>query len=651
MINRNEIIRLSQEGLLEESIQELYDQAPCGYFSVLPDGTFIKINNTFLKWLGYEVSELLYVKKLQDLLSVGDAIYYETHFFPLLQMQGFLNEINFSLRCSNGRMLPTLLNTVLVRDTEDKPALFRTTVFDITDRKKYELELMRAKIKAEEAARVKAEFLSTVSHEIRTPINAIVGMVHLMGNTPLTAQQAEYLSVLELSTDNLLKLINNVLDFSKIEAGKVSLDEESVNIRDLVNTVLHGFTAKAEEKGLVLKYEIDERVPETLEVDALKLVQVLNNLISNAIKFTDKGQVALKMQLKGQVRGSVLLYFEVADTGIGIPASKLDLIFEEFAQANSEINRTYGGTGLGLAISQRLLGLYNSVLQVESEPGKGSRFFFNLSLKIGKEAPRKQHHTVGVIPAKGLKLLLVEDNKINVYVLSQYLQNWGIAFDVAHDGQEALEQVVKNDYDLILMDLQMPVMDGYEATRRIRSMEGEKYKRLPIIALTASAKVEYEGRLAAAGMDDLLAKPFNPDILYNLIASHSTAKGQPEQKQADQAIPSFDLSTFNDLMADDPVGMLDLINITMATLKEAGAALAKAIQERDAAHFQYWAQKLETSLELLQAKQLQDALVQGAELLKNLPETSKQLEEVEHTISEQFRLILAGLEERLKAAL
>ena len=636
---------------MEESIQELYDQAPCGYFSVLPDGTFIKINQTFLKWLGYEVSELLYVKKLQDLLPVGDAIYYETHFFPLLQMQGFLNEINFSLRCSNGRMLPTLLNTVLVRDTEQKPALFRTTVFDITDRKKYEQELMRAKLKAEDAARVKAEFLSTVSHEIRTPINAIVGIVHLLGNTPLTAQQAEYLSVLELSTDNLLKLINNVLDFSKIEAGKVSLDEESVYTWDLISTVIHGFEAKAAEKRLILKYDIDERVPKILQVDALKLVQVLNNLISNAIKFTDKGQVALTVELREQVRDSVTLHFDVADTGIGIPASKLGLIFEEFAQANPDINRTYGGTGLGLAISQRLLGLYNSVLQVESEPGKGSRFFFNLNLKVGKEAPRKPPTTAAAgTPVSGLKLLLVEDNKINVYVLSQYLQNWGIAFDVAHNGQEALEQVAKKDYDLILMDLQMPVMDGYEATRKIRSMEGEKYKQLPIIALTASAKAEYEGKLAAAGMNDLLAKPFNPDILYNLIATHSTGKREPALERQDQAIPAFNLSTFNDLMADDPVGMLDLINVTMATLKEAGAALAKAIQKRDLSQFHYWEQKLETSLELLQARQLQAALVQGIELLKNPSGASEQLEKVEHTISEQFRLILAGLEERLKAA-
>lgn len=654
MVSRNNITKLALEGLLEESVEELYDNAPCGYFSTLPDGTFIKINNTFQTWLEYDAKQLLFVKKIQDLLPIGDAIYYETHYYPLLQMQGFINEINFSLRASSGKLLPVLLNTTLVRDLQGRPALYRTTVFNITDRKKYELELLKAKKKAEDAARVKAEFLSTVSHEIRTPINAIVGIVHLMRNTTLSPQQAEYLSVLELSTENLLKLINNILDFNKIEAGKVSLDEESVAIRDLVASILHGFEARAEANGLTIKYEIDEQIPEHLFVDPLKLVQVLNNLISNALKFTEHGHVAVKITQKKQVRDRVSIGFEVADTGIGIAPDKQKIIFEDFAQANSYINRTYGGTGLGLAISQRLLALYNSELKVESEQGKGSRFYFNLELKVSKEAAKATLQQTETNTAKGVRLLLVEDNKINVYVLSQYLTNWGVRYDVVGNGQEAIEKVIRYDYDLILMDLQMPVMDGYEATRRIRSMEDGKYAKIPIVALTASAQAEYQGKLEESGMNGILAKPFNPSILYKLIASYSSGPLSEEEREKnvvqhhDKTQGPFNLSTFNDLMSDDPEGMLELITITISALQEASVEITKAIKERNSQSYNYWVQNIETSLELLHAKPLHAALEHGTILLRAVPLDPDQLELVEHLIGTQFRLILKGLDERLQ---
>ncbi|WP_276496252.1 PAS domain-containing hybrid sensor histidine kinase/response regulator [Pontibacter litorisediminis] len=647
-------MQLAQEGLLEESVEELYDNAPCGYYSTLPDGTFIKVNHTFLNWLGYERADLLYIKKIQDLLLVGDAIFYETHYYPLLQMQGFVNEINFALRCQNGNMLPVLLNTTLVRDTKGRPAMYRTTVFDITDRKKYELELLKAKQKAEKAARVKAEFLSTVSHEVRTPINAIVGIVHLLRNTGLTPQQAEYLSILELSTENLLKLINNILDFSKIEAGKVSLEEEVVNIRELVGSVVMGFEPKAEEKGLTLQAMIGEDVPPLLHVDSLKLVQVLNNLISNAIKFTEQGSIKVKLRLKEQHAHRASLLFKVVDTGMGIPSDKLEKVFEEFEQADANISRTHGGTGLGLAISQRLLGLYGSKLQVESEPGKGSCFYFSLNLKIGEATPDVNRQQDEPKSARGVRLLLVEDNKINIYVLSQYLTNWGVRFDVVGNGQQALEMVSEHNYDLVLMDLQMPVMDGYEASRRIREMEGGKFHNLPIIALTASARSDYERKLAASGINGILAKPFNPNTLYKLIASHSRAPSAAQE--GEQVLPqpsegstsSFDLSSINDLMSDDPKGMLDLIQITIGTLNEADRAVATAMKNQDQEQYALWVQNIETCLVLLQAKQLLACLEHGLELLRSPHVAPEQLELEEHLIGTHFRIVLNGLDERLK---
>ncbi|WP_299754875.1 PAS domain-containing hybrid sensor histidine kinase/response regulator [uncultured Pontibacter sp.] len=651
-MKRSDIIKLAQEGLLEESIEELYDKAPCGYFSTLPDGTFIKINDTFLKWLGFEASELLFAKKLQDLLPIGDKIFYETHYYPLLQMQGFINEINFTLKGQDGKAIPVLLNSTLVVDAAGKPALCRTTVFNITDRKKYEMELLKAKNKAEDASRVKAEFLSTISHEIRTPINAIIGIVHLMRNTELTPQQVEYLSVLGNSTQNLLKLINDILDFSKIEAGKVSLDVESVHIRELVASVLHGFEAKAEEKGLLLSSKVAKKIPKYLVLDSLKLVQVLNNLISNAIKFTTKGTVTLKLKLKKLEEGTATIKFEVVDTGIGIAPDKLDLVFEDFAQANANINRTYGGTGLGLAISQRLIALHSSKLKVKSEQGVGSCFYFTLKLKVGEKQPLAKQHKTDKRSAKGVELLLVEDNKINVYVLTQFLKSWGVRFDTVDNGEKAVEQIVQQDYDLVLMDLQMPVMDGYEATRRIRSMAEERFSNVPIFALTATAQVDYENRLKTSGFNGILTKPFNPDKLYSLIASYNSAVAaaseiKPVDSLAYKSNALFNLTTFDDLMSDDPGGMLDLVDVTINVLNNAWCELKHAIKEQNKDRFRRWVQNIETCMELLHAKQLHTTLEQGASLLNQVPVDTEQLGLVEHILSTQFRLILQGLKERL----
>lgn len=653
MVNKDKIARLAREGLLEERVEELYDEAPCGYFSTLPDGTFIKTNGTFLKWLGYDASQLLFVSRLQDLLPVGDSIFYETHYHPLLLLQGFISEVNFSLRDHAGKAVPVLVNTLVVKDAQGRPALLRTTVFDITDRKKYELELLRARKKAEEAARVKAEFLATVSHEIRTPINAIVGIAHLLRDTGLSPRQAEFLSVLEVSTETLLRLVNNILDFSKIESGRASLQEESTNIRDLTGSMLHGFGAKAAEKGLAIRLMIDERVPEQVYVDSLKLVQVLNNLLSNAIKFTEQGHVAVSVALQGQTRGTVSIGFEVADTGIGIAPDKRGLIFEEFAQANAGIDRAYGGTGLGLAISRRLLGMYGSELKVESELGTGSSFSFTLNLKISEETPRAARQAGRTEAASGVRLLLVEDNKINVYVLSQYLANWGIAFDVAGNGQEGVEKAGREAYDLILMDLQMPVMDGYEAARRIRSLKEEKRSQVPIIALTASAQPDYEGKLSASGINGVLAKPFNPEELHRLIASYGAvpapaAAGHAATPQPGRQDASFDLTTFDDLMADDPAGMRDLISVSVKALREACAELTKALRERNLRLFTRWVHHTETSLELLQARQLYATLEHAMALLGTVPVDPDRLEVAEHLIGTQFRVILQGLDARLK---
>ena len=512
--------------LLEESAEELYENAPCGYISTRPDGTLIKVNQTFLSWTGYSREELLAGKRLVDMLSIGGKIFHETHLAPLLRMQGFVNELQLELVLKDGHHLPILLNAVQKRDAAGNPLVHRITVFNITDRKKYERELLLARQKAEQATQAKADFLSMVSHEIRTPLNAIIGTASLLQRTPLTAQQQRYIRILRSSSDNLLSLLNAILDFSKIEAGKVALEERDFEPRSLVHSILFGLEVKAEEKSLAIRLELDERLPTFLRGDSIKIGQVLTNLVSNAIKFTSQGSVTLALRVRELDAETVTLDFRVTDTGIGIAQEHLQRIFEEFTQAHYDINTKYGGTGLGLAICQRLLALHGSRLSVESTPGRGSSFFFPLRLKLGKalEAPPPTASGTTGPSLVGVKMLVADDNDINVYILTQFLREWGVDFDVVGDGRQAIEKVRAGNYALVLMDLQMPELDGYDATRLIRSLPEEKYQQLPILALTASTRIGLEDRLESSGFTDFVGKPFKPEELFDKLVQYASQR-------------------------------------------------------------------------------------------------------------------------------
>ena len=505
-----------------ESAEELYENAPCGYLSFLPDGVIVKINKTLLNWLGYQRKEVLKIKKFSDFLSIGGKIFYETHFAPLLKLQAFANEINFELLTKAKEPLPVLVNTIQVRDENGQPLINRATLFNITDRKKYERELLLARKKAEEATKVKAEFISTISHEIRTPMNAIIGITDILFKTQPTPEQLEYLNILKFSSERLLNLINDVLDLSKIEAGRARLNPHVFNLRELVNSILHSFNVQAEEKGISLQVNIAEQVPAFVLADEVKIGQVLTNLLGNAVKFTNEGFVQLTVSVLGSGKDAVVLNFRVSDTGIGIPEDKLSVIFEEFSQASTDTEQEFGGTGLGLTITKRILNLFKSKIDVQSEPGRGTTFSFDLKLKIAQEPTKLNSiNQAGAnfgASLKGVKLLLVEDNNINIKVTEQYLKAWEVDFEVARNGLQAISKINQTDFDLILMDLQMPVMDGYAATKWIRKLPEPKYQKLPIIALSASAKLDLVQKMKDCGLTDFVNKPFKPEELHDKIA-------------------------------------------------------------------------------------------------------------------------------------
>ena len=423
------------------------------------------------------------------------------------------------------------------------------TLNDVTDRKLAEEGLIQAKEQAEQASQAKAQFLSTMSHEIRTPMNAVIGITNLLMKNQPRPDQQKNLSLLKFSGENLLHLLNDILDFSKIEAGKVSFEEVDFNVKDLLSGIEQSLGVKATEKGIELRMVTGSELPDRIAGDPTRLSQVLNNLIGNAIKFTEEGNVSLSVDLLEQNKEGYLLRFAVTDTGIGISEEKLDDIFDSFSQASSDTTRKYGGTGLGLTITKKLLELQGSKIQVESVPNKGSRFFFVLPFKPALSEPEKEYFQPNIKSAqtlKGQKILLVEDNPVNVVVASQFLEDWGAEIVVAENGAIAVETVKSQDFCLVLMDLQMPVMDGYEATRRIREMFS--HEQMPVIALTADAMQGVHELITAAGMNDYISKPFIPDELYKKIIKY--------MKPADS--PKIPVNTSEEILEvlDEPGGVI-----------------------------------------------------------------------------------------------
>jgi len=373
------------------------------------------------------------------------------------------------------------------------------------------LEKENTKLKA------KSEFLSTMSHEIRTPLNAVVGITNVLLMDVSCPDIIEDLNTLKFSADTLLSLINNVLDFSKIEHGHIAIEKLEFNLRNLVSNLTQTFLVKTKKKGIDLLIEIDKDVPNFVVGDQLRLNQILLNLVGNSIKFTSNGYVKIRIQKLKQDVDDVNLEFSIIDTGIGIPAAKHDLIFENFQQADINTSRSYGGTGLGLPITKKLLDLMGSHIEIESEVGIGSRFFFDLNLELRGSSSRSSVVQKDDVEFDAQKILLVDDNKINLMVAKRFLDRWGLRVDTALNGEQALNAVQSGDYDLVLMDLNMPVMDGYTATHKIRSLSDSYRAQIPIIALTASADDVSKTRITDAGMNAFLSKPFEPLKLKQLI--------------------------------------------------------------------------------------------------------------------------------------
>lgn len=391
-------------------------------------------------------------------------------------------------------------------------------------RKKANELLVQKNKEIEEAAELKAQFLSVMSHEIRTPMNAVVGLSNLLLDENPRGDQKEYLETLKFSSDSLLNIVNDVLDYNKAELGKIEL--ESIGFRPLflLSNVYQSFYHQAIEKGIHLVVNPDEKIPEFLKGDPTRLTQILNNLISNALKFTEEGSVTIDVLLTDHTEQEATLNFRVSDTGIGIEEGKREAIFESFIQASKETHRKFGGSGLGLAITKKLVELFGSEIKVVSTVGKGTTFSFSLTFPKTKASnmPKEARKDFSSLESlRGIKVLLVEDNPVNIQVIRQFLKKWGINPEVCVNGKYAIDAVKQNKFDVILMDLHMPIMDGYQTTQRIRAMKEVTIKNVPIVALTASNVFEEHAQAYDAGVNEIVPKPFEPAMLHETILKYS----------------------------------------------------------------------------------------------------------------------------------
>ncbi len=488
--------------------------------------TPVMISENIDQW-GFTVDEYLSLgQNLKDLIFSEDR----EHFFEQLEaMEASDNLIHrYRILTKSGEIRWVLDYTVSVQSPVHG-RLYYGYLIDITNQRNMEAQLLITKEKAEAASMAKTHFLASMSHEIRTPLNGIMGFLQVLMQMDSSPEQKEYYEIMYSSGRSLMKIINDILDFSKIESGKLDLIKSDFNPRGLISDILKPFIYNNSNPELNIASHLNERIPDIIHGDQLRLKQVLINLLHNAVKFTERGSVDISVDIYTQSTSDVRLIFCVSDTGIGIDPKKQRDIFDNFNQVDAQITSKYGGTGLGLSIVKRLVELMNGFIWVESEKGKGSSFFFIIpfEVSIGEPSPIASQATLSstVLPSlKGMRVLLAEDEPINQVVTKLQLEAWEILVDLAANGQEALDLAAKHRYDVILMDVQMPVMDGITATQKLREKETASDLHIPVIAFTAAAMVGDKERFLGIGMDDYISKPVEMKAMHELLSAYYKQK-------------------------------------------------------------------------------------------------------------------------------
>ncbi len=581
--------RRIQKAILEseEKYRGIIENMELGLLEVDAQHTILRPYKHFCDMLGYTAEELIGQNALE--LFVTEEFHEKMFEQDALRAKGKSDVYEVQLKRKDGSLLWAIISGAPIRDRNGQVVGSIGVHYDITERKKLETDLANAKRVADQARLAERQFLANMSHEIRTPMSTVIGMMHLLYETNPTASQKEYLDSLRFSADSLMGIIDNVLDLSKIEAGELGFEEREFDLERLLHSLQRTYQLKIRDKDVDVVLDFDPAIENLVGGDPTRLSQVFNNLLSNASKFTEQGFIKIEAKLTNKVRGKYFIMFTVQDTGIGIPQEKTKEIFQNFKQADIHIARKYGGTGLGLTIVKQLIEMQGGHIRVESQPGEGAAFIFSLPLidtgiragmkgKIAAVAQSDQR-----LFLKKLDVLVAEDNWMNQRLITKLLQNWGCRFEIAPNGVEVLMLSLGKKYDLILMDINMPEMDGVEAARLIRSNDQNPNQYTPVIALTAAALQEEKRRALAAGMNDFLTRPFSPETLVNSVASVlKQQRPDPGAACPDEAPAiKIDLRYLFDLSNGDRAFVRDMLDAFVLEVPSIVQKLQQAIGTED----------------------------------------------------------------------
>jgi PAS domain S-box-containing protein len=518
--------QLTEDSLLasEEKFRTLVEESTEIIFSISMEMKIIYISPNIYQFLGFTVEEVIGKSILNYLipedLEVFHRVMGERDFlaenqyleFRILDKSGEYRVLN-----SNGRLV----------EGKNKEHYYTGIARDITKLKETQRVLVKAKDSAEQASQVKSQFLSVMSHEIRTPLNAVIGLSHLLMEESPRPDQYENLRTLQFSAERLMGLINDILDFNKIDSGKIELENVPFDFRFMIDRIVHSHSFTAREKGLTMTLTFQDNIPQFIFGDPIRLGQIINNLVSNALKFTEKGYVNIDLQKINQDNNLIKIHFVIEDSGIGIPENKREDIFEAFTQASSSTTREFGGTGLGLAIVKRLLELHGSKIILTSEVNAGSKFEFELDFLIETKLETNSTDKLPK-PPKSLNqasILVAEDNVVNQILIKKFLKKWNVGHvEIATDGQEAIDLFEKGNFNILLLDLQMPVLDGIAVAKHIRNMDDKSKKNIPIVVFSATSYEEIRGEMDKIGINDFVSKPFTPEGLYDKLTQYLLPK-------------------------------------------------------------------------------------------------------------------------------
>jgi PAS domain S-box-containing protein len=612
-------VNITERKIIEEKIQlsekryrDLFNYSQAIICTHDMQGNFLSVNPALLDIFGYSEEEVV-GKNLKDFLLPEDRSSFDEMYLTSIITNNKVKGL-FRILHKSGRKIYLLYQNYKVAESSDGEAYIIAFAQDVTDRIKAEKQLKEAKKVTEQTAKTKERFLANMSHEIRTPMNGILGITSLLLKTEMKDDQREYLNIVQDSAQNLLTIINDILDLEKVATGKVELEHIAFNIIHKLQTIVKLFEVNSNSKGV--KLSLENHVGERLNVagDPTRFNQIMNNLISNAIKFTDEGSIKIIVDKEKETEQFITLRFAVKDSGIGIDEDKLVKIFQPFTQAYPETSRKYGGTGLGLAITKNLIELQGGTIWVDSKPRKGSTFYFSITYQKCKEEDMQLVNPIDK-PVRNdlgrLRVLLAEDNEVNQLLAKSILQYWGFDSEIATTGNEVLQWLNKENFDVILMDIQMPEKSGLEAAKEIRNLPDAKKRNIPIIALTANALKGEEKKYMAVGMNDYLTKPFKENELYEVISKvlrHEGSFGSSDhtiETKTDVAVlpePTdklYDLQLVNELARGNEEFIRSLIQIFLETIPSTSKEMAEACSQQNWDQTGKLAHKLKSTIDTM----------------------------------------------------